>query len=118
VRKSAKQILVLERERVGGGDGFLSADLTAARARGEVIEPGGKKRKTLVDGVPGQNRRGFNLKGRGSRVASASGVSTPMTGGESGRTSPGGDEEEEEEIEETTTQLVNPPPGKEVFTCE
>lgn len=38
-KKNVKQILTLERERVSGGDGFLSAAQCAARARGEVIEP-------------------------------------------------------------------------------
>jgi len=114
VRKTSKQISVLERERVGGGDGFLPANLTLARARGEVIEPGGKKKKVLgVGGVP--NKRGYNLKNRKS--LNASGVSTPATEGmESGQSTPMVDEEEEDEADVEMVDAL--PPGREVFTCE
>ena len=114
VRKTSKQISVLERERVGGGDGFLPANLTLARARGEVIEPGGKKKKVLgVGGVP--NKRGYNLKNRKS--LNASGVSTPATEGmESGQSTPMVDEEEEDEPDVEMADAL--PPGREVFTCE
>ena len=100
---------------MGGGDGFLPANLTLARARGEVIEPGGKKKKVLgVGGVP--NKRGYNLKNRKS-LNGASGVSTPATEGmESGQSTPMVEDEEEDEAEAELTEVL--PPGKEVFTCE
>ncbi|GMK55577.1 hypothetical protein CspeluHIS016_0206330 [Cutaneotrichosporon spelunceum] len=64
-KRTVKQILTLERERVGGGDGFLSAAQTAAKARGEPIEPVKKKKKENPVGKKKMPRR--------------SGVSTPMT---------------------------------------
>lgn len=62
-----KQLLTLERERVGGGDGFLSAAQTAAKARGEPIEPVKKKRKENPVG---------KVKAKPPR---RSGISTPAT---------------------------------------
>lgn len=117
MRKNVKQILVLERERVGGGDGFLNAELTLARARGEIIEPGGKKKKTGVK-LP----KGYNLM-RGHRKAALSalsGTSTPATEGlESGQSTPMVlDEEDEDEEGKSNGAKANVPPGKEVFTCE
>lgn len=67
-----KQLLTLERERVGGGDGFLSAAQTAAKARGEPIEPVKKKKKENPVGKPKVRPP---LRGAAGR----SGVSTPMT---------------------------------------
>lgn len=67
-KRNAKQLLTLERERIGGGDGFLSAAQTAAKARGEPIEPVKKKKKENPIGKPRSS-----LKGR------RSGVATPMT---------------------------------------
>lgn len=119
VKKSTKQILVLERERIGGGDGFLPANLTRARARGEIIEPGGKKKKP-IGAIPGQNRRGHNLKGRKGNGAGGglSGVSTPNTGLGSERTTPGEEDDEDEREEGGEEEEVVLPLGKEVFTCE
>ena len=68
VKKNAKQILVLERERVSGGDGFLSAAQVLQKARGEPIDIG-KKRKGLPGGSGGGNSGSFghggNKKGSG-----------------------------------------------------
>jgi hypothetical protein len=92
VKKNVKQILTLERERVSGGDGFLSAAQTAAKARGEPIDVGKKKKNP-----PGMNRpKGWNLKGR------RSGVATPMTmESGSGSGTPAREEDDEEEDEES-----------------
>ncbi|RSH87473.1 chromatin-remodeling complex subunit ies6 [Saitozyma podzolica] len=92
VKKNVKQILTLERERVSGGDGFLSAAQTAAKARGEPIDVGKKKKNP-----PGMNRpKGWNLKGR------RSGVGTPMTmESGSGSGTPAREEDDEEEDEES-----------------
>jgi INO80 complex subunit C len=99
-KRTVKQILTLERERVGGGDGFLSAAQTAAKARGEPIEPAKKKKKE-------------NPVGK-KKVPRRSGVSTPMTLDDesvmSGTATPF-DEDEEMEVEAVEG-------GKEVITCE
>lgn len=104
-----KQLLTLERERVGGGDGFLSAAQTAAKARGEPIEPAKKKRKENPVGKPkikpGQRR---------------SGISTPMTVDDesvmSGTATPFEDAEGEEGEGEGEGMVVDG--GKEIITCE
>ncbi|WVQ72438.1 hypothetical protein IAR50_001990 [Cryptococcus sp. DSM 104548] len=44
VRKNAKQILGLERERLSGGDGFMSAQHVEMRKKGVKIELGNKKK--------------------------------------------------------------------------
>ncbi len=69
------------------------------------------------------NKRGHNLKQRGSKAALASGgvsgVSTPAL--ESTRTSPEKEGEEDEDADEDMEAGVKVPvgqPGKEVFTCE
>lgn len=124
VKKNAKQILTLERERVSGGDGFLSAGQVGQRARGEPIDIGKKKKASGVgeSGASGKGggggRRGniANLmRGRmkgvavsGAASASAagsssngngvSGVNTPMeTELGSGQTTPVKDESGDEE---------------------
>ncbi|ORX36752.1 hypothetical protein BD324DRAFT_627032 [Kockovaella imperatae] len=111
VKKNVKQILVLERERVSGGDGFLSAAQTAAKARGEVVELGTKKKKPKTE----LSKRGLNLKGRGSRISSVvgSGAGTPMTEDlESGQTTPVMDETMEEKVE----MALDNGPRKEIIT--
>jgi INO80 complex subunit C len=123
VKKNVKQILTLERERVSGGDGFLSAAQTAAKARGEPIDVGKKKKNP-----PGMNRpKGWNLKGR------RSGVATPMTmESGSGSGTPAREEDDEEEDEEGTGAAAvalggaeelkqdqdNGGPRKEIITCQ
>jgi INO80 complex subunit C len=125
VKKNVKQILTLERERVSGGDGFLSAAQTAAKARGEPIDVGKKKKNP-----PGMNRpKGWNLKGR------RSGVATPMTmESGSGSGTPAREEDDEEEDEEGTAAAAsaavlggpeeskqdqdNGEPRKEIITCQ
>jgi INO80 complex subunit C len=105
-KKNVKQILTLERERVSGGDGFLSAAQCAARARGEVIEPPKKKKKENPIGKP----KGYNLKGR------RSGLSTPMTLDDesvvSGTATPNFDDNEEEG-EGAAAPVVH----REIITC-
>jgi INO80 complex subunit C len=99
VKKNVKQLLILERERISGGDGFLSAAQTAAKARGEPIEVGKKKKNPA-----GMNRpKGWNLKGR------KSGVATPMTveSGGSGTGTPAREEEDDEE-EADAEEVVAP----------
>lgn len=66
-KRNVKQILTLERERVSGGDGFLSAAQTQAKARGEPIEPPKKKKKENPVGKP-KSKKGVR-----------SGVATPLT---------------------------------------
>ena len=115
VKKNVKQILTLERERVAGGDGFLSAAQTAAKARGEVLEVGRPKKKPKLE----FGKRGMNLKGRGSRLGSvagtASGMATPMTEElESGQTTPVADGDDVKELEGKLDGIVR----KEVITCE
>lgn len=109
----------MERERISGGDGFLTASQTASRARGEVLELGGKKKKNPI-GVP--NKRGFNLKNRAvsrSKVGSGSGLEGDDGVLESGQTTPGGGEEEEDDEVDIGEQVVIPIEGrKEVFTCK
>ena len=110
-KKNVKQILTLERERVSGGDGFLSAAQCAARARGEVIEPAKKKKKENPIGKP------KNLKGR------RSGISTPLTVDDesvvSGTATPN-DEETEEAIAVEGEGNANAAPvvNREIITCE
>ena len=112
--------MTLERERVSGGDGFLTAAQTAARARGEVVETGGKKKKGPKDGP---SKRGFNLKGRAAKGVgggSVSGVATPMTEDmESGQTTPMVDDDEgEDEDGDGQVGQVNGMSSKEIITCE
>jgi INO80 complex subunit C len=133
VKKNVKQILTLERERVSGGDGFLTASQTAARARGEVVESAGSKKKKTGPGAGGggvnnlPNKRGFNLKNRKS-----GGTNTPLTQDgvlESGQTTPNtgnnvdddgeGEDEEEEGVDQAVKgDLELHVPHKEVITCE
>ena len=123
MKKNVKQILTLERERVSGGDGFLSAAQTAAKARGEVLEVGTKKKKLKTE----FSRRGLNLKGRASRfgsvIGTASGAATPMTEDlDSGQSTPmqGEGEDEEDGTGEGAENGVDMSglPRKEVITCE
>ncbi|KAI9639486.1 uncharacterized protein MKK02DRAFT_39786 [Dioszegia hungarica] len=128
VKKNAKQILTLERERVSGGDGFLSAMQVGQKLRGEPIDTGGKKKKgSAAEAGTGPVKKGniANLmRGRkkaGRPPAGASGVSTPMDveGGVSGATTPAReespDEEEGGEGKAVLTGLEGVP-RKEVFT--
>ncbi|ODO09784.1 hypothetical protein I350_02001 [Cryptococcus amylolentus CBS 6273] len=50
VRKNAKQILGLERERLSGGDGFMSAQHVEMRKKGVKIELGNKKKVGVKKG--------------------------------------------------------------------
>lgn len=131
VKKNAKQLLTLERERYAGGDGFLSAAQTQAKARGEAIEiPGKKKKATGAAGGLGLNvprPKGWNLKNRG---ANKSGAATPSTAvsaggtGGSGVSTPMLVDEEAEDDDEDGTAVAEPPaeessvPKKEIITCE
>lgn len=90
-----KQLLTLERERIGGGDGFLSAAQTQAKARGETIEPPKKKKKENPVGKPKIKKPG----------PIRSGLSTPAI--------------DEESVSGTATPFEVPiPDGKEIITCE
>lgn len=120
-KRNAKQLLTLERERVGGGDGFLSAAQTAAKARGEPIEPVKKRKKENPIGKPRASAAagagaGAALKGRRPGHGSGSGVATPMTLDESemsGTATPmdvDGDGDDDED--------VLPDDRAEVITCE
>lgn len=91
----------------------MTAELTGARARGEIIEPGGKKKKVL--GPEGSRPRGYNLKGRGSRVVSGAGTPFETPSGSTRVTPEEEGEEGEEEGGEVKQVEAN---GKEVFTCE
>lgn len=103
-----KQILILERERLSGGDGFLSAAQTRQKLRGEPIDPAGKKKATGTGHTTKKRGNINNLrKGRLSNLAGGgggggSGTATPnsvMDGEESvvdsRRTTPADDEEED-----------------------
>jgi hypothetical protein len=132
VRKGVKQILTLERERLSGGDGFLTASQTQQKLRGQPIDPAGKRKATGTGYVrkPKGNVGNFK-KGRLSNLVaggSASGTTTPADGDESvadsRRTTPVDDEDEE------MAAAVVPPggllgdgfdditPKGEVITCE
>lgn len=84
VRKNVKQILTLERERLSGGDGFLTASQTQQKLRGLPIDPAGKKKATGT-GVQKKARGNIaNLKkGRLSNLTGGggggSGTATPTT---------------------------------------
>ena len=101
MRKNAKQILALERERVTGGDGFLSAVQVGAKARGEVIEVSKKKK-----GGPGVNLGGPPniVKGRLAKMRAEA---------ESRGESPEVDEEVVEEEKEVPLVV-----RKDVITCK
>ncbi|ORY34082.1 hypothetical protein BCR39DRAFT_518394 [Naematelia encephala] len=96
VKKNAKQILTLERERYGGGDGFLSAAQTLAKARGEPIEMGGKKKKVNPIG------RVKVLSGAAARgkAGKASGAAGDIGGGGGGSSSKVSEDEDGEEGDE------------------
>jgi INO80 complex subunit C len=120
VRKNAKQILTLERERVSGGDGFLSALQVEQKARGEPYD--GKKKAGGGTGA----KRGANLANlhKGRNKGRASGVSTPAEteAAASGATTPVKEDSAEEEEHKPKAgevrQVVVGPPRKEVFTCK
>jgi INO80 complex subunit C len=101
VRKGVKQILALERERLSGGDGFLTASQTQQKLRGQPIDPAGKKKATGTGYVrKGRGNIGNFKKGRlGNLVGSASGTTTPADGEDSvmdsRRTTPVEDEDDE-----------------------
>lgn len=100
VRKNVKQILILERERLSGGDGFLSAAQTRQKLRGEPIEPAGKRKATGTGHVSKKKGNIGNLrKGRISNLAGSGNVTPSLDGEESvvdsRRTTPVDDEEED-----------------------
>ena len=113
-----KQILTLERERVSGGDGFLTAAQTAAKARGEIVEVGSKKKKANPVGAAARKGNVGNLKGR------RSGVGTPLLGEEgSGMTTLADDGEEEEGggadgADDVGVRAGDGGPRKEIITCQ
>ncbi|TXT13789.1 hypothetical protein VHUM_01156 [Vanrija humicola] len=97
-KKNVKQILTLERERVSGGDGFLSAAQTAAKARGETIEPQKKKKKE-------------NPVGRTKANANRSGFNTPLTIDDesvmSGTVTPAEDEDDKMDIDGLGEEVIH-----------
>jgi len=100
VRKGVKQILTLERERLSGGDGFLTASQTQQKLRGLPIDPAGKKKATGTGYVKkGRGNIGNFKKGRLSNLASVSGTTTPADGEDSvmdsRRTTPVDDDDDE-----------------------
>ena len=100
MKKNAKQILVLERERVSGGDGFLSAAQTSAKARGETIEVGTKKKKANPVGVKKGNLANL-MRGRKSGASTPTIVEEEGGGGVSrASTAEPGEEGEEEGVVE------------------
>lgn len=132
VRKNVKQILILERERLSGGDGFLSASQTRQKLRGEPIDPAGKKKATGTGHTTKKKGNINNLrKGRLSNLAGGggggSGTVTPSTvmDGEdsvvdSRRTTPA--DEEDEDVPAGQTGLVGDgfddiSPKGEIITC-
>ncbi|WWC70291.1 uncharacterized protein I206_104241 [Kwoniella pini CBS 10737] len=73
VKKNSKQILNLERERLSGGNGFLSSIHTAAKLRGEIIDitknkkltgssSTSKQRGNISNLLKGRNLKNPNLK--------------------------------------------------------
>ncbi|WWD17385.1 hypothetical protein CI109_101826 [Kwoniella shandongensis] len=125
VRKNAKQILVLERERLSGGDGFLSAAQTAAKARGEVIDIA-KKKKGSGAGASGSSIGGKKgnlanlLKGRMKRSATGTGTATPTGGGDdsvmpSGATTPADGDGDAMDIDGEGGEGTTPAPGAETI---
>lgn len=114
-KKNVKQILTLERERVSGGDGFLSAAQTAAKARGEPIEPQKKKKKEnpvgrtkVLSGAAAQRARAN---------ANRSGFNTPLTIDDesvmSGTVTPAEDEDDKMEIDGLGDEVIH----REIITC-
>ncbi|WOO81304.1 Chromatin-remodeling complex subunit ies6 [Vanrija pseudolonga] len=108
-KKNVKQILTLERERVSGGDGFLSAAQTAAKARGEPIEPQKKKKKEnpvgrtkVLSGAAAQRARAN---------ANRSGFNTPLTIDDesvmSGTVTPAEDEDDKMEIDGLGDEVIH-----------
>lgn len=116
VKKNVKQILTLERERVSGGDGFLTAAQTAAKARGEVIEIGSKKKKvgTGLGAIGAKKGNILNIKGKRSVLGE----------GGSGATTPVEEVEDEDEGESEAMKVDGEveagdgTPRKEVITCQ
>ncbi|WRT66275.1 uncharacterized protein IL334_003228 [Kwoniella shivajii] len=131
VRKNAKQILTLERERLSGGDGFLSAVHTAAKARGEVIDIT-KKKKSTGGGIANLGKPRGNIanlmKGRMKRDSTGLSSITGNGNGEdsvnpSGTTTPAIEDEDDDgmDVDNTTTIpiKVDPEsnePRKEIIT--
>ncbi|KAK6910191.1 hypothetical protein I203_104223 [Kwoniella mangroviensis CBS 8507] len=130
VRKNAKQILILERERLSGGDGFLSAVHTAAKARGEVIDITKKKKSTGAVGgkkgnianlLKGRLKRELSTQQSESGSALGLGIDSQM---DSGTSTPLIDDEEEEmEVDTPNNEVVkvegvidNNIPRKEIIT--
>ncbi|KAK4684899.1 INO80 complex subunit C, partial [Tremellales sp. Uapishka_1] len=94
-KKNAKQILLLERERVSGGDGFLSAAQTLAKARGEVLEIGPKKKAV------GMSKKGNIANFRKNKNVLVEEESV----GESRRTTPGEEEDERMDTDPVPTPV-------------
>lgn len=125
VRKNAKQILALERERYLGGDGFLSAQHVAMRKRGEKIELGKKKK-----GVAKKGNIQNLLKGKMKRDAEETPGTQEQTPAESRMTSEGTtptlEEDEDMDMDQKERPAVQAPPGdsedgrpkKEIVTCK
>ncbi|KIR25750.1 INO80 complex subunit C [Cryptococcus deuterogattii 99/473] len=110
VRKNAKQILALERERYLGGDGFLSAQHVAMRKRGEKIELGKKKK-----GVAKKGNIQNLLKGKMKRDAEETPGTQEQTPAESRMTSEGTtptlEEDEDMDMDQKERPAVQAPPG-------
>ncbi|WWC61781.1 uncharacterized protein I303_104366 [Kwoniella dejecticola CBS 10117] len=126
VRKNAKQILILERERLSGGDGFLSAVHTAAKARGEVIDI--TKKKKASGGVGSSKPKGNIanlLRGRNLKNPRSDSLGMSVAGDDSASALPSGattpaineneDGDEDEEME--STDIITPD-GKPGITVE
>ncbi|WVN88317.1 uncharacterized protein L203_103522 [Cryptococcus depauperatus CBS 7841] len=96
VKKNVKQILALERERLSGGDGFLSAAHVGMKKRGETIVLGKKKK-----GAAKKNNIQNLLKGKMKREAEDEGTETPTGDSEapSGTVTPSQQQEEDEELD-------------------
>lgn len=110
VRKNAKQILALERERYLGGDGFLSAQHVAMRKRGEKIELGKKKK-----GVAKKGNIQNLLKGKMKRDAEETPGTQEQTPAESRMTSEGTtptlEEDEDMDMDQKERPAVQAPPS-------
>ncbi|KAL7421677.1 chromatin-remodeling complex subunit ies6 [Cryptotrichosporon argae] len=108
-KKNAKQILTLERERVSGGDGFLSAAQVAAVARGEGID-GAKKRKPTGGDGKFKKKRKVEVE---PEVEDGAGAGADDEDGQAEQEQEQEDEAAEEKKEEDVKVFV---PTKEIIT--
>ncbi|WWC89414.1 uncharacterized protein L201_004338 [Kwoniella dendrophila CBS 6074] len=106
VRKNAKQILTLERERLSGGDGFLSAIHTAAKARGEIIDITKKKKSSSNGGAPVKKGNIANLIKYRLKRESLNNNNIAET--ESGSTTPANQDEDNQENEVDQMEIDTP----------